>query len=365
MKVLQVGINREIGGIETFLLNIMSKFDRSSVEVDFIKYSNVVAFEDKLCALGCSFHKLVGRSQNPLLFYISLIKFFFQHKEYTIVHNHLNSASCIGATVIAKLFGRTTITHSHNEYLGGRLITRILIFINKPILNWCTDVRLACSEKAGKSMFGKRSFEIITNGIDIEKYTFKSDVRVNVRNEFGFSDEIRIIGHVGGFKHQKNHEFLVDLFSVLYQKDKRYRLLLVGDGVLKPKIEDKVNALNLTNVVVFAGQRFDADRLLNAMDVFILPSFFEGLPFVAIEAQASGIPLLISDVVSKEVDLTPTVYFLPLSEGVECWVSKLESIDLKLRSTVNVEHLREKGYDCKATTDRLRTIYVDLLKAGA
>lgn len=360
MKVLQVGINKETGGIETFLVNLVSKVDRNNLEIDFIKYSDAVAYEDKLCQLGSKFYKLTSRSNNPIRFYISLIVFFFKHKEYRVVHNHLNSASCIGATVIAKLFGRKTITHSHNEYIGGRFITRLFIFFNKPLLNRVTDIRLACSHKAGKSMFGNRPYQLISNGVDLETFCFRADLRSSARTEFDYNNSHIVLGHIGGFKYQKNHDFLIDVFFQIYLTNNNYRLLLVGDGVLKNTIVDKVNRLGISDVVTFTGQRSDTDSLYNAMDVFLLPSHFEGLPFVAVEAQAAGLPVILSDIISDEVNLTPNVQFIPLDSDMQSWLDGIVKFSKVNRCDINTSLLKNSGFDSMNTASRLREVYFSL-----
>ena len=184
------------------------------------------------------------------------------------------------------------------------------------------NLQLACSKEAGEWLFGNTQFIVLNNGIDVSKYVFNQNIREEYRKILGFSDEL-VLGHVGRFSNQKNHNFLIDIFYEIIKINKKSKLILIGTGELENEIKEKVESLSLKEKVIFLGARADVNKIMQAMDVFILPSLFEGLPVVGVEAQASGLPCIISDTVSKDVKITDSVLQISLSLPPEEWGKKL------------------------------------------
>lgn len=360
IKVLYVGMGENLGGIESFIINTYRCFDKNLIKVDFIKFSDSICFEDELLASGSKVFQLPKRGSLFFQHYFALIKFFRRHKEYDIVHYHLNTASCIAALVVAKFYGFKTIAHSHNEYKGDSKISTFLNWLNKYILPFITDEYLACSKPAGISMFNSKDFEVINNGIDVKKYSFKSGVRDKYRKMLNIKDEI-VVGHIGAFKYQKNHDFIVSIFQSLSELNSNVKLVLVGDGNLRSDIEDKVKELKLEDKLIFTGVRYDVPELMSAMDIFLLPSFYEGAPVVLVEAQSSGLPCLTTDSIPQDAFLTPLINVESLNSFSSVWAEKIITILEKKYIREDYESLmKDSGYDTMGTANHLSIIYNEL-----
>ena len=218
----------------------------------------------------------------------------------------------------------------------------------------------ACSEAAGKWMFKGTEFEVLYNAIDAQQYSYNEDVRNRVRKEFGIAKETLVIGHVGRFSPPKNHAFLIEIFCDIVRRQPDSKLLLVGDGILRKDIEKKCFDNAVWDKVIFTGLRGDVPDLLQAMDVFVFPSLFEGLGIVTIEAQASGLPCIISDKVPIECKITGgLVKQVKLEESAEYWALQLiESSNIERRNTLN--EIRKAGFDVKENVKKLEKIYLSL-----
>lgn len=361
MKILYVGVSNNLGGIETFVINTFRQIEHRDIQVDFLKYSSSICFEDEIIKNGSKTFQLSARGLHFFKHYLELIKFFRKNKGYDIVHYHLNTASCIAALVVAKIYGIKTIAHSHNEYKGNSFVSSFLHKLNKKILPLFTDGYLACSDLAGRDMFGKRRFTIVNNGIDTLNFAYDEDVRSCVRSEFNIKNEV-LVGHIGAFKYQKNHAFLIDIFSEYHKINPNSKLMLVGDGDLRLEIEAKVVSLELSKYVIFTGLRYDISSLLQAMDLFLLPSYYEGLPIVTVEAQSSGLQLFITDVISSQTQLTNLIHYLSIKQSSQEWA---EIIDSKFK-TVNRQgynlEVKNKGFDSKTSVESLESLYLNLTR---
>lgn len=226
----------------------------------------------------------------------------------------------------------------------------------------CT-VRLACGEDAGKWLYREQKFTVLNNGIETNKYLFSDSVRSITRKELGVKENEILLGHIGNFIEQKNHTFLIDIFSEVHRTNPEFKLLLISDGMLMPTIKDKVHSLELDDAVVFLGKTMNVQNYLSAMDLFLLPSLHEGLPLVLVEAQASGLTCVVSDTVAREADLTETSWYLPIST-VEPWSKIIRDKNYlgknrNERSKQNIERIKENGYDLEQNANLLRQIYID------
>ena len=223
----------------------------------------------------------------------------------------------------------------------------------------------ACGEKAGKWLFGDRPFTVINNGKDIERFLFKPDVRQCYREKLGASNDTILLGHVGLFHRQKNHSFLIDVFEEVCRQANNYRLVLIGEGEEKEKIEDLVREKGLVNKVIFLGSRSDVDALIQALDIMIFPSLFEGMPNVVLEWQLAGLPALISDVITKECGIMDTVSYLPLKNGPAYWADQILHTPLNDRENTKEDIQKrfiEAGFDIQKNAKVLKNEYIELLE---
>ena len=353
IKILHIVPNMQSGGLEAFIMNLYRNVDKERFQFDFlVHYKERKFYDDEIEKTGGKIYRFSLREDNNFIKYIfQLNKFFKEHKEYKIIHCHMSS---IGAIVffIAKLNGvQVRIAHSHNTDTEKSLKGFIKALIMKPYKYFST-INFACSESAGKYLYKNRPFTVIPNAIELEKFKYNKEIRNKVRQELGCEDKF-VIGHVGRFELQKNHEFLIDAFYEAYKDNKNIELLLIGNGNLYNNIKEKVKKLKLEKSVKFLGVRKDINELYQAMDCFILPSKFEGFPLTAAEAQANGLPCLFSDTITRTVKLNDNVKFIDINDKYK-WSKEMETTELKRVSKLSKNI---KKYDIKYVTKELSRIY--------
>ena len=320
-RILQIGMHDQLGGIENFLMNYYRNIDRNNVQFDFINmYNKDFCFKKDIEELGGKIYKVTNVKKNPIKYFYD-IEAIIKENNYEIVHIHMLSAANILPILAAKKAGtKKIIVHSHSSNVPKSLVKRLLNSINKKVINRKADVFLACSQKAGKWLYGdNEQFTIVNNAIDIEKFRFNSIVRKEIREKYGLENSL-VIGHVGRFEEEKNHIFLVKILKKLKEKNKCIKLLLIGEGTLKEQIEKEVIHEGLQKDVIFVGNTYNVNEFYQAMDAFVLPSFFEGLPIVLIEAQVSGLRCFTSkERVSKEADISGRTEYIKLENNPEEW----------------------------------------------
>ena len=320
------------GGVESVIMNYYRHLDHSKVQFDFIcdEDSTRIPY-DEIKKLGGRVF-LVPKYQNfPK--YLKALEKLFKENKYRIVHANINTLSVFPLYAAKKVGVPVRISHSHStsnpKEWSRNLIKNILRPFSK---RYATDY-FACSEIAGRYLFGNKAFDqgevkIIHNAIDVDKFKFDEAARKKLRQEFGIKDSTVVIGHVGRFVQQKNHTFLVDVFKEYHKKNPDSKLLLVGSGPLEDEIKKKVERLDLEDSVLFLGQRDDINKLYSVMDVFCLPSLYEGLPVVGIEAQATGLPTIFSNRISKEVIVSSYAKIVSIQDTGFC----IEKINKTTRS---------------------------------
>lgn len=367
LRVLHVlgGLNR--GGAETMVVNLYRNIDRSKVQFDFIVHTeDKCDYDDEIKSLGGRIYRLPRYTGKNHYQYKEAWRSFFQkHTEYRIVHGHMRSTAAIYLR-IAKQYGLITIAHSHNTSSGTGFSATVKNIMQYPI-RYIADYFFACSKNAGIWLFGekvcqKENFMLLYNSIDTKKFIYDNNKRKEKRREFQIEDKF-VIGHVGRFHTQKNHKFIVDIFKEIHDKDKSSVLMLVGDGDLRQQIKKKVDDLGLVNSVIFTGVRSDIAELMQAMDVFLFPSLYEGLGIVVIEAQAAGLPCIIADTIPKEAHVTNNIKTLSLKKPAGEWASLL----LKFSSTTitrnNISQiLSQRGYNIEDNAKWISDFYCDLWK---
>lgn len=347
-----IGLNYE--GITSVIFNYSSHLSLNKIQLEFVVYENTSSeIKNRFKKIG-KIHILPHRKKYFCRYIKGLQTLLKQN--YDVIHIHGNSGTMAAEVLCAKLSGISKILiHSHNTACSHKILHT---FLKRPMMQLATDY-IACSDKAGKWLFGNKKYTVLNNAINIDAFMYNEKVRNQVRNELGLDDEF-LIGHIGHFTEQKNHTFLIDIFSEYQKLDSTAKLLLVSDGPGFDKIKCKVNALRLSESVIFAGRRNDPQRLYQAMDLFILPSLWEGLPVVALEAQASALPVLLSDVITSEAKCTSRTFYVSLSSGAKTWADKIYTLkNRNYKRTMDVEQeIRSHGFDIKYEAKTLESIYL-------
>ncbi len=369
LRVLQViGTMNQGGGSESMLMNYYRNIDRSRVQFDFVVHTKRSdSFEDEIKRLGGRvFHAKKKYNLLNLPTYLSWWrKFLREHPEYTVVHGHIGSSAAVYLGE-AKRQGRYTIAHSHGtKDVTDSILHRIV---------WCTcsyptryiaDHFFACSVEAGKDRYGKQvvgsdRFEVLPNAIDCRKFVFSQVKRDMIRDEYGLGNAF-VIGHVGRFMPQKNHEQLIDIFDCLHRKIPDSKLLLLGEGPLKASIQNKCHEKGLDDAVIFAGVHDNIEDFYSAMDVFFFPSAWEGLGIVVVEAQVAGLPCIVSDTVPRLADIGAGLFEeVSLDKADEEWADKLAACRGLSHMTGTIVFAQNAGYDIQNAAATLQTFYMSL-----
>lgn len=348
IRVLHVLGRLDRGGAETMVMNIYRNINRDKVQFDFIIHT------DDECDYSKEIRMMGGQifsiPQYKVVNHLQYIKewelFLKKNKEYKIIHGHVRSTGSLYLK-IAKKYGLTTIAHSHNTSSGKGIKASIKNVLQQSLTNYA-DFLFACTNDAGKWLFGEQilkdsRYHVVKNAIDANKFDFNPLIRKTVREELKVNNRI-VIGHIGRFHSQKNHDFLIDIFYEIHLLEPDAILLLIGDGELLPKIKCKVQQLSLNDNVMFMGVREDISDLLQAMDVFVLPSLYEGLGIVAVEAQAASCKCLVSDSTPIDVKVTDLVSFMPLDKGKHEWAKKILEIIKNRNRASKIDKIISSGY---------------------
>ncbi len=344
------------GGLETMIMNYYRHIDRSQVQFDFLVHRDFRAdYDDEIEALGGKIYRLPRLVPWSRSYRSALDQFFKTHPEYKIIHVHQD---CLSSVILkaAKQNGvPVRIAHSHNSNQDKNLKYLVKLYYKQFIPKYATKL-FACSEEAGRWMFSGAQYEVLNNAIDAKQYAFDPEKREKARKEWNIAPSAFVVGHVGRIMPQKNHEQLVRIFEALHKKDANSCLLLVGDGDLRAQIEQMVADSGLQSSVIFTGVRTDVADLLQAMDVFVLPSLYEGFGMVALEAQAAGLPCILSDQVPRECAATSAVTYMALSESPSAWAEKISAYkDVERSDTYQM--IVDAGYDIEANAQRLQQYY--------
>jgi glycosyltransferase involved in cell wall biosynthesis len=365
IRVLQVMGLMNRGGAETMVMNLYRVIDKSKIQFDFVVHnSGEGAYDREITELGGRIFKAPKYNGKNHFIYKNWWNLFFkEHPEYKVIHSHIRSTAAI-ILKIAKKYGCTTIVHSHSTSSGCGISALVKNLYQCPI-RYISDYFMGCSQVAGEWLFGKKicstdRYINMRNAIDTSKYVYDKSVAHEVRSEFNYLNSDFVIGHVGRFSEPKNHMFLLEIFKELHDKDSNCKLLLVGDGELRSKIEGKICELGLNNCVKLAGSRSDVNRVLMAMDLFLFPSLWEGLPVSVVEAQASGLPCVVSSSVTNEVCLSELVTSISLSDDEMIWCDKIFKmiVEIKKSERHNMqETIVNAGYDVFETSKWLSDFY--------
>ena len=367
IRILHENVIMDPGGIETQLMRIYRNIDRSKVQFDFLLHrTQKGAFDEEIRAMGGRIY--YAEAFNPfryMQYMNSMLTFFQEHTEYKIMIAHAELA--LGPLICAKKAGiPVRICYSHNGRFALNLKRCFMDFETLFLKKYCTDM-FAVSELAARYTFGNKAVDsgkvrLIKNGIYVEDFIFSEKIRKEKRKELGLEDKF-IVGHVGRFMQQKNHMFLLETFSGIYKRRKDAHLILIGEGRLEENIKAKVKELGISDHVTLLGRRTDVNDLMKAMDILLFPSLWEGFPNVAIEAQASALPVYMSENITEEAHFSQYSHRLDLAKGPEAWAEKIckdfekpiERIDMSAK-------MIEEGCNVRETAKWYEQYYLDTYK---
>lgn len=362
IRILHVLGSLNRGGTETMIMNIYRNIDRSKIQFDFVIHTNEKCdYNDEILEYGGKIFNIpryIGK--NHFKYKRAWIEFFNSYPQYKVIHGHMRSTASIYLRV-AKKYGLVTIAHSHSTASRGNFLEKIVKKIMQFPIRYIADYLFACSNEAGKWLFGRNSikkdnYKVIKNAIDIEKYTFNEVKRNEIRKKLNIQNKF-VVGHVGSFTYPKNHKFLIDVFYEIQKQEKDSVLLLIGDGVLRPQIEEQIKKFGINNNVIMTGVVSNVNDYMQAMDVFVFPSIFEGLGMAVVEAQAAGLQCIVSENIPKEAYITEKIKNISLHKKYEIWVNQiLKYTDLKRKN--EYKNLNDNGYSINDVANALEKFYL-------
>lgn len=367
-KILVIGMTKGVGGVETYICNLLKYIDKEKFQIDLLifhdfneKYNEVI---NKNCA---NVYKVRGIKEGFLKYLTTIISFYKNHHDYSVIHlNECTAKMFIYAFPAIFYKNMKIIVHSHNGADGNSFIH----YTMRKVQNIFINQQWACSMVAAKWMFGskrlkKYGVKILHNGIDVQQYSYDESIRLEYQQLLQTNGK-RVLGSVARFEEQKNHEFMLDIFGEYKKNRPDSILVLVGEGSLQKKMMNKVEEMGLEGAVIFLGLREDIDKILQIFDVFLLPSLYEGLPFVGVEAQAVGLPIVASDMVSEELKITDLVSMVSLNAPLDEWVLKIDEMYEKgKKERTNKDYseiLSQKGYNIVESIKEIEKFYMELLE---
>lgn len=349
------------GGVEAVVMNYYRHIDHEKIQFDFIcdEDSTNIPYEE-IKSLGGKV--IIIPPYQKINKYVKELTKVLKEGNYKIVHSHINALSVFSLYCAKKAGVPVRIAHSHSTTNKVEWKKNMLKQCLKPFSKLYATDYFACTEHAGRWLFGNKEYDkgnvyVLNNAIDLDKFKYDEKIRKEKRKELGIKDNQLVIGHIGRFVAQKNHTFLIDIFNEIHKKNKNSILILAGQGPLMDEIKSKVNNLGLTNNVKFLGQRNDANELYQAFDIFLLPSIYEGLGLVLIEAQCAGNLCFASTEVPKIAKTTDNLEFIPLSASPEDWATEILTNIENHQRKVHINEIKKSGYDIKEEAKKLEKKY--------
>lgn len=369
IHVLVLDTVMDRGGAEAMIMNYMRNIDRDIIKFDFLTNRDYrAAYEDEIESLGGKVYHMCPMYPKYFGQYKREVREFLkEHPEYKIIHSNLEERSYFALKEAKKLGIPVRISHSHNRPIGFN-IKLIVRYYFRFMLKYYNTHMFSCGIEAGDWLYGKKNRDkviIMNNAIDAKQYTYDVDKAARMREALGVENKL-VIGHVGRFFPQKNHAFLIDIFYEIHKKNSDAVLLLVGGGELndelKNQIRQKVKNLGLEDAVQFLGVRDDVGDVMQAFDLFLLPSLFEGLPVTMVEAQASGLPCVISDKVPIQCDITGNVKVVKLEDNPKVWADEVLGFVDGFEREDTFDKISKAGFDIKENAKWLQEFYVESIK---
>jgi len=364
-RLLCIVGSMDAGGAETYLMKIYRKLDREKYQMDFcVASTNKGFYEDEITSLGGKIYRITNKSKNMIKNFIDIKKIVKQNSYKYVLRISQHSLSAL-ELLAARLGGaRVLAFRSSNTHSGGGKLNMIIHYLFRPFANMISNLKIAPSTEAAQFMFGtnivkRNKFVLLPNGLDLEKFKFSEENRAKIRSELKLKDEF-VIGHVGRFTEQKNHKFLLDVFKRYLEHNKNAVLLLVGKGELESQIREYAKELEIIDKIIFYGVSDKVNEIYSAMDIYVFPSLFEGMPNTVIETQASGLKCIISDAITKEANITGMVEYISLQKDADFWANIVLN---------NIEYLRadksrdiiKMGYDINGVVKRFEKIIFENL----
>lgn len=367
IHVLHSVSNMDRAGLETMLMNYYRHIDREQIQFDFLANKpKPGAYEDEVREMGGRIFVSPGFNPVKLPKYRAFMKDLFQkHPEIQIVHAHNGALAYYALREAQRNQIPYRIAHSHNSKINWDLKWPIKQYCRAHMKKAATNF-WGCGELAVEFYFGKqiaqnKQYTLIRNAIEEERFVFQPEVRERLRREYQVGDKF-VIGHVGRFMYQKNHTFLIDIFEQVYRRNKNAVLFLIGEGELEENIREKIMQKGLSEAVVFTGSIPNVNEMYQMMDVFILPSLYEGLPVVGVEAQASGVPCVFSNTITEEVRITDVTEFISLSNSPEQWAEVLLKYCVGFQRKDMTSEIVKAGYSIHTEAQKLQQLYLDMVK---
>lgn len=356
-----------MGGLETFIMNVYRQIDKSKIQFDFLVHTmEECAFDKEIIELGGSIYKIPSRREGIAKNRFALDEFFKSYGSvYNIVHQHASSLSYVEPLLSAKRNGiKIRILHSHSSKQSGSKLNIIAHRWNMLHLGSIATHYFACSDLAARWLFGrkivyKREYTLINNGVSLDKFNYNSHLRYETREKLEISNETKVVGHVGQISYPKNHDFLIEIFKKILLVNKDCILVLVGEGSLKDTISKKIIQEGLSKNIKMLGERSDINNLLNAMDIFVFPSLYEGLPVALVEAQATGLKCIVSSSITRRVNITDLITYYDLMKSPEQWAAEtVNSWDYSRKSAST--QIKKSEFDIESVTAHISELYIRL-----
>ena len=364
-KVLCLIGSMNTGGAETFLMKVYRAIDTTKYQMDFcVNVKEKGYYDDEIESRGGRIYRIPSKSENIKEFKKSLTDIIQKEKYEYVFRITSNCAGFMDLKIAKKAGAKVCSGRSSNSSDGNSIKAKIVHRLGRWLYGKYVDVKFAPSVLAAEYTFGKKAYrkgqvELLHNGVDLNVFKFDEEDRKAIREEFNISDEKVLVGHVGRFMTQKNHSFLIEIFSEIKKQNTNAVLMLVGgNGDLEGQVRAKIAQLGLDGSVIFTGVRSDIPKIFSAMDVFVFPSLYEGMPNTVIEAQATGLPCVIADTITREADITGLVQYLPLKDTSEKWASVALSAISKERKNTKSDFINNK-YDIESVAQEFVRLVFD------
>lgn len=364
-RVLHVVSKMSFGGVQAIIMNYYRNINRENIQFDFVVQDETeYEFNEEIKKLGGNIFFVSPMHVNRKKFEKQLSNILDENR-YEVIHCHQNFLNIIPLRVAKKKRVKNRISHSHNCYKASSLLKGIQRIIFKKIISMYATHFYACSYDAGVWLYGSKLMNnkgrIINNAINIRKFAFNNNIRCQIRKELNIDNKYVLV-HVGMFGEAKNHKYLIDIFKELEKINENSILLLIGEGELLNNIKNYAKGLNLENKILFLGKKANIDQYLMAADVFVFPSKYEGLPIALIEAQASGIPCIVSkEAVKREIDYTGNIEFISIKLHPKEWAQKIMHFQKTIRSPLPQNLIDRSIYNITVEANKLEKLYKEIM----
>ena len=360
IRVLHVIGSMNLAGAETFIMNIYRNINRERVQFDFIVH-NDGEYDKEIIRLGGNIFKIASLAKSGYRKYTKDLKNILINNNYKIIHSHINESSGLVLKIAKECGIPVRISHSHSQGNHSNILYKIIkLYLKNQISKYATNF-FACSYRAAKWLFRNNSDKaiIVKNGIDTKLFAFSPQQREEKRKEFNLKEDTIVLGNVGRLTNVKNQAFLIDIFEGVNKKVHDSKLIIVGEGNLEGELKNKVKKKNLEDKVIFTGSRQDVNELLNAFDVFIFPSLYEGLGIALIEAQCNGLLCIASDSVPKESKVTKNLVYISLKKDSKYWSDViLDKYNIYIRKSQE-QRIKNAGYDIIEVAKQMEKFYIE------